>query len=278
MRPLPAAIQLVVTDLDGTVLGRTGEVPPSVSDAVARSVDAGVCVMVATGRTYAAARRHVVALGADGPVICCHGALVHAPDGNVLRRVPMRGDDAVAAVAIGLACGVPVLAFWEDVICTQGFEAFAANPPRVLGLPPGGATPVPDLTLCVAERPPLMIQYLVIGHDVTPEIVRALGPTLTPERIGLAATGLVTLELTAATATKGTALAWVAAHLGIARAGVLAIGDHGNDVAMLEWAAIGLAVENASPAAIAAAYGRAPHVDDAALAWALGRYIGGVAR
>ncbi len=52
---------------------------------------------------------------------------------------------------------------------------------------------------------------------------------------------------------KGEALAGVASYLGFAQADTLAFGDGHNDIEMLKWAGIGVAMANAHPAAKAAA-------------------------
>jgi hydroxymethylpyrimidine pyrophosphatase-like HAD family hydrolase len=80
-------------------------------------------------------------------------------------------------------------------------------------------------------------------------------------------------ELTALGISKGAALATLAARLGIAREQVIAIGDHENDLPMIEWAGLGLAMGNAIPAARAAADAVIPPVDEAGVAWAINRYI-----
>lgn len=48
---------------------------------------------------------------------------------------------------------------------------------------------------------------------------------------------------------KGKAVRWVAEHCGISREQVMAIGNEGSDIPMLQWAGTGIAVENASEAA-----------------------------
>jgi Cof subfamily protein (haloacid dehalogenase superfamily) len=53
--------------------------------------------------------------------------------------------------------------------------------------------------------------------------------------------------------TKASGMAWLVDHLGLDRADSLALGDSVNDVEMLQWAGVGIAMGNASPEAIAAA-------------------------
>ena len=61
------------------------------------------------------------------------------------------------------------------------------------------------------------------------------------------------LQIMHATVSKAQALRVVAAELNVGREHVMAVGDNANDVGMLQWAAVGVAVANAAPSAIAAA-------------------------
>jgi len=72
---------------------------------------------------------------------------------------------------------------------------------------------------------------------------------------------------------KGKGLAWLADHLGIPQASVMAVGDQENDLAMVRWAGIGVAMGNAIPALQRAADWVAPPLDEEGAAAALERFI-----
>ena len=55
------------------------------------------------------------------------------------------------------------------------------------------------------------------------------------------------LEIVNAQVNKGEALRFVAEHFGVKREEVMAIGDSNNDIAMVEYAGLGVAMGNASP-------------------------------
>jgi len=75
------------------------------------------------------------------------------------------------------------------------------------------------------------------------------------EQLGLHAvsSGRHNLEITAPGTTKGSAVRWLCAHLGIDAADAMAFGDSGNDVAMLQAVGMGVAMANASADAKACA-------------------------
>ena len=72
---------------------------------------------------------------------------------------------------------------------------------------------------------------------------------------------------------KAVGLQWLAQHLGVAAADVLAVGDNDNDVEMLRWAGVGVAMGNSSAAALAAADWVTAAVGQDGAALALERYL-----
>jgi len=80
-------------------------------------------------------------------------------------------------------------------------------------------------------------------------------------------------ELTPLHVSKGTALAGLAAQLGLSAEQVMAIGDQENDLPMIRWAGLGLAMGNAIQAVKAVASAVIPPVSQDGVAWAIEHYI-----
>jgi hydroxymethylpyrimidine pyrophosphatase-like HAD family hydrolase len=72
---------------------------------------------------------------------------------------------------------------------------------------------------------------------------------------------------------KAVGLAWLADHLGVKPAEVMAVGDNDNDAEMLRWAGLGVAMADGSPAALRAADATVPPVSQDGAAMALESYI-----
>jgi hydroxymethylpyrimidine pyrophosphatase-like HAD family hydrolase len=80
------------------------------------------------------------------------------------------------------------------------------------------------------------------------------------------------IDITAAAATKGRALAWRAAQLGLAREHVMAVGDNYNDVEMLEFAGTPVVMANAHPDMKSRGWHLTGHHDEAGVARAIERF------
>jgi len=78
---------LIVTDLDGTLLGRDGRVSPRNRAALRAAHDAGWHVAIATGRTWAESHRATDCVAEDALFIGVSGAVLHeAGSGRVLDK------------------------------------------------------------------------------------------------------------------------------------------------------------------------------------------------
>jgi Cof subfamily protein (haloacid dehalogenase superfamily) len=69
-------------DLDGTILDGRGELAPATREAVARLVDAGYVVVLATGRSPSGTRQIHQALGLDNEACCYNGSWIGRLDGQ----------------------------------------------------------------------------------------------------------------------------------------------------------------------------------------------------
>jgi Cof subfamily protein (haloacid dehalogenase superfamily) len=238
--------RLVAIDLDGTLLDTTGAVPPA---NVAALQALPVPYVIVTGRPWRWMAPVLEHLPAEGSAILANGALVvDLATGDVLLSRLLAADDAlICANALRLAvpdCGFAVE--YADVT-PYGYET--EYRPRYLV---EGARNAPIAELL--DRPIAKLLCRSASHDADAlhEVAHAAlqGQPLTLTHSS-GSDGL--LEISAAGADKGSALAAYAAELGVDRADVIAFGDVLNDLPMLIWAGRGVAVANAHPHTRAAA-------------------------
>lgn len=273
MREEGALVQyrLVALDLDGTTIGHDLVIRPAVRAAIAAVRARGVRVTFATGRQFAATVPFAAALGLTDPLICYQGALVRDPtDGATLLHTAMPPAEAGEAAEALLAAGVFAIAYVDERLC------IAERRPELdyyLQFHPEGAEVVvaPDLPALLRATPPTKILFVAEGATVERELGQAahqfgqrLVVTRSHEHFG---------ELTAPGISKGVALAHLAEHLGIAREEVVAIGDQENDLSMIGWAGLGLAMGNAVATVRATAAATLPTVHEDGVAWGLRRYV-----
>ncbi|WP_067180389.1 HAD family hydrolase [Microtetraspora niveoalba] len=234
-------IRWIVTDLDGTLVGRDLAMVPSGRDALRRFMAAGGEVIVATGRMESSARRYTDELGLTGPAILYNGArTVDLASGAVLRSraLPVDAWKSLLDLFDELPEGVYPVAF-------TGGEALAVHD-------------VPELRQ-YAERDGIALRDPGDWAALPPaEITKCMLIGATPVEVDLPGTVVLRseptyLEVLPEGATKGAALRELAASRGVPMEQVAAIGDNPNDLDMIAVAGLGAAVGDGHPDVRAAA-------------------------
>jgi Cof subfamily protein (haloacid dehalogenase superfamily) len=214
---------------------------PRTLAAIAAAREAGIHVIVATGRMFRAVRPYLEQADLRDPVVCYQGAAVVDPgNGTFLLHEPLDLELARRAVAFLDRAGHPPNCYvGDELFVTQQTEYSRAYAEfqdiRV--------TEVGDLLAWLTKAPTKLVS---VG---APDELAALRGPLADE---LGAGAFVTtslpflLEIGNATVSKGTGAAWVAQRLGVSAERAVAFGDGENDVELLEWSGFGVAVENAN--------------------------------
>jgi Cof subfamily protein (haloacid dehalogenase superfamily) len=257
------APRLAAIDVDGTLVDQTNALSPGVREAVRALADAGIAIVVATGRAMPGTVEVVERLGLDdGFAVTSNGAIVvgYHPF-NVLHSVTFDASEAVRRV---LEHVPDALVAVEEV-----GVGYRVNEPFPEGEVSGRIT-VEDVDSLVSE-PVTRVVIRAPEHDAQEfaDVVKGLGLTDTNYYIGYTAW----LDLAPQGVSKASGLEMVCARLDIARADVLAIGDGFNDVEMLEWAGRGVAMGQAPTPVQAIADDVTGTVADDGLAAELRRYL-----
>ena len=249
--------RLAAIDIDDTLVGPDKQVSRENREAIDRLQAAGCRVVLASGREHHSMAIYQQRLGLDDFVVANQGALVmHPGSGEQIWRRPVSPVLAAELLARGRAEGFDVL-----LATDEGFVAGPASPWVVHNFAERDGTlqvHARDLDDEVTRGP---LKVLWFGETAD---VQAFSRTMTSE-LGASAEVVITtahlLEFNAPDATKATGVAAVARHYGIAQADVMAFGDSHNDVPMLRWAGLGVAMPHALPEAHAAADLSAPEAD-----------------
>ncbi len=222
----------------------------------------GVATVLCTGRMFRSARRVAARLGLTaGPVICYQGALVaDLGTGEWRRHMPMGGEVAAEVVRHVAGMGRQINAYIEDKLCVDEVTDWARLYAEHVEV---GIHTVPDLEEEVRRRPPTKL-VLVTAHSDADEILPGLQERWC-ERLYVVRSQPEYIEFADAGVSKSGALEWLCRGLGIARDAVAALGDGMNDVDMLRWAGVGVAVAEAAEPVRAAADIVVPRADVPAL-------------
>lgn len=235
----------IATDLDGTLLRSD----LSVSDRTRRAFDdaeaAGLSIVLATGRPPRWIPPVIDEIGHRGLVVCANGASVYdAEQDRLIERTDI--EPAVAAEMVtDLRASFPDAVFSVEQGMDFGIDRAIRDlrPEFARTLPEGSIGPIESF---LDDPVTKLICRLPRSDDTElPDRVQAI----VGER------GLVThstqpwfLEISHPTVHKAVTVERLLVDRGIAGGEVLAFGDMPNDIELLRWAGLGVAMANASPA------------------------------
>jgi len=224
--------RLVALDIDGTLVDRNGFLPDPVAEAVALVIEAGVPVVLSTGRSWHGTKPVFEELHLPaGPTVCSNGAvIVRYPPQEIVKAItfdprPVIGrveefapGTLIAVEEIGIGYRLNDRFHGEDLtgeLIIEDSEQLSSRPvTRVILRDP---TRSEEEFLALARH---------LGmHGVTYFIGWGSWLDIAPDGVN-----------------KATALAEVAAGFGVPAADILAFGDGRNDIEMLHWAGRGVAM------------------------------------
>jgi hypothetical protein len=276
-------VRLIAIDVDGTLCARGDEVAWAARAAVRRAVDAGVIVLLATGRRYRTTRAVVDALALPIEAVCLGGALRKGPAGTTLDSQPFDAEAAGAAIDAARALGLAVIVQRDGHLHEQRDfivdDQVAGNPPTERYLAAGRAWGSRGDAAAVAQAG----EALVLGALGEPAVLARLAATLSnafPGRFGTVCMPSANqqshyLEIVRPNVHKWHGIAAVAAREGIDAGAVCAIGDERNDVPMLAAAGLAIAMGNAPAEVRAHADWVAPAADAHGVAVAIDAILDG---
>jgi Cof subfamily protein (haloacid dehalogenase superfamily) len=248
---LPA---LIATDVDGTLLDDDEKVSPRTRAAVRAAVDAGVTFVLATGRPPRWISPVVDGLGFAPMAVCANGAVLYDPSTDRIVSARTLSTDVLAQLAEIATRVIPGSGLAVERV---GRSAHDAATPQFVSSPGyEHAWLNPDNTEVSLEdllgTPAVKLLIRKAGAS-SAEMAEALGPHIGLEGDITYSTNNGLIEVVPLGISKATGVAEVAEPLGLTAADVITFGDMPNDVPMLRWAGLGVAMGNAHPAAVEAA-------------------------
>ncbi|MEW6498449.1 MAG: Cof-type HAD-IIB family hydrolase [Cyanobacteriota bacterium] len=268
-------IQLLVLDIDGTIAGRSNEIREPVKQAIRAAQAKGIQVAIATGRMYCSALRFYQDVGSTLPLVAYQGAWIQDPaTDKIHRHLPVSRTTAEQLLDYfeteALRSLLSVHFYINDQLyvreITPETELYAKRAdiqPQAVG----------DLRKVLGSEP---TKILALSDDtqIIDQLLGSLRQQYTPAELYLTKSVATFFEATNPVVNKGTAVRYLAQEmLGLKPHNVMAIGDNFNDLEMLDYAGLGIAMGNAPTEVQAIAQWVAPDVEDDGAAAAIEAFV-----
>ena len=247
--PGPAP-KLVASDVDGTIITSQERILPQVRDVIVRAVQAGTEVALATGRPH----RWIFPVLDQLPIrpvcVTANGAVVYdSANDQVIASHTLAPDTMTEVLDLAKEAfhGVGGVAVACERVGRSAFdpeeEMFVVAPDFLNTWEEQGFGVLPEYEVISEPAVKMLLRHEGLS---APEMFDILAPVLDPDVAHVTFSmneGL--LEVAAPGVTKALGVSTLATMHGIDQSEVIAFGDMPNDIEMLAWAGIGVAMGNA---------------------------------
>lgn len=239
-------IKLLALDMDGTLLNEAKEIPVAHKEAIHKAIDAGVKLVLCTGRPLFGVKPYYeqLDLGKENEfVIVNNGCSTHqTKDWSLVDWRELSKDDIVYLENLAQQSQVQFTLFDEEHYFVLGGKANQTieNDAKLVFTEPT------EISLEEAiSGQHIMFQGMFLGtKDETDDFEERFAEELNQRFSGVRSQPVIYEAMPLGT-TKASALARLAEKLGIQPAEIMAMGDANNDLEMLEFAGLGIAMGNA---------------------------------
>jgi Cof subfamily protein (haloacid dehalogenase superfamily) len=245
---------LIASDVDGTLLDDDEKITARTREAILAAVDAGAQFVLATGRPPRWVQPVVDALGFAPMAVCANGAVIYDPSTDRILSARTLSADALGELAEIASRVIPGAGLAVERVGTSAHDAatpqFVSSPgyEHAWLNPDNTEVSIEDLLSSPAVK--LLIRKAgALSSDMAAELAKHVG--IEGDITFSTNNGLI--EIVPLGISKATGVEELARPLGITAEGVVSFGDMPNDVPMLQWAGLGVAMGNAHPEAVAAA-------------------------
>jgi len=259
--------KLVVLDVDDTLVNIQKDLSDMNRQAIIKAQEKGVLVTLASGRMHQTMERLAGQLQITQPLISCNGALVK-DDKIVLARETVDNEIAKEVIEFFNSRKKTLQLYTEQGLFTKEKCVRTWRLEEAEGLP---CSIIDTASYNVFYKDLLKLLIRLEPEEVEryrKELAQHFG-----DKIIAALSHRVYIEITNKGINKGKAVAILAKHLGIAQSEVMTIGDSPNDMSMLEWAGLGVAMGNASQEVKAVANTTTLAIEEDGVARALEEYV-----
>lgn len=265
-------IKLIAIDIDGTLLNENNELAQPTIDAITTARNKDVKIVLCTGRPLSGVQPYLDKLqisGGDEFAITFNGAMAQTLDGTVMVNHTITYEDFLETEMLSRKLKVNYQIETTDSIYTTNRDT---NP---YGIAESFLVRLPIKFRSPEEIPRDLVMSKAMFVDFPKNITEAnkLIPDKLRKDMYVVQTEPFFIEMMNKQASKGKTLGELATQLNLTKDNVMAIGDQGNDLTMVDYAGFGVAMGNAIDEVKAAAqFITKPNTEDG-VAFAINKYI-----
>lgn len=236
--------KLIAIDMDGTLLKGDKTVSERTKETIKKAKENGKYVVLCSGRPIQGLTKYLHELEMmtdDDYVISFNGALVqYSKDSRIIGKTTLKGRDYKRLYEISQQLGVNIHAFSTKGLITPKKSKYTIRESEITTM---------DIHIVsideVDDNEDIWKVMMIDEGEKLDKVVENLDPSLHEEFTIVRSTPFF-LEFLNTNSNKGTGVSILADSLGIKREEIICVGDADNDRHMIEYAGLGVAVDNAT--------------------------------
>ncbi len=239
--------KLICVDMDGTLLNNKKEVSKRNLETIKKAHEAGVKIVITTGRIFVSANYYGDLIGVKAPIIASNGAYVREKDKNeAIYEEGLEKSQCKTIINLLNKYHIMPQFFTTDTIYTEAIKYSASM--------------YTEANKTVPVNRQVAIKIIDDWEEMLKEdvkIIKAMASDIDKEKIQEAKKEFLKLgefevvssmnnsfEVMKSGVSKGAAVKKICEYYGIDRSETICIGDNENDISMIKFAGLGVAMEN----------------------------------
>lgn len=267
--------KLLATDIDGTLINSKRELTDNTKKAIYEAYDKGCVILPCSGRGPLPLQDITNEIDLDLPLACFNGALViKGKSGEILYEKAIDKEDAILAYNEGVKRNVGVIAWtFDNKLAFNEFNKFTEHYLSMANVAREDVIIIPEHMEIFDERITKVLWQDEV-ENMDDHVAYARNLLKTVDNNAMCATSQpFLLEFTHKDANKAEAIKHVAKAFDIEHKDTIGIGDGLNDIPMIEYAALGVAMKNSHKETLEAADYIAPSNDEDGVAYVINKFM-----
>ncbi len=243
------SIKLIAIDMDGTLLNKNNDLSDRNKDAIRRAKNKGIEIVIATGRVLKSAEYYAKELELSSYIAACNGAIVVDDNSKKIIDKPLSLEKVNEVTNLGLKEDLYFHFYNEDTFFTKTYvkevvDYYNSSTGKFRGQSVS-INLYDDLSEVINNRQ-LNVYKIIFIDESTDKLTDFRNKLSDIKGLALSSSWDNNIEVMESGVSKGLAIKELSEKLGISRREIMAIGDNENDLSMIEFAGLGVAMGNAS--------------------------------
>lgn len=235
--------KMIALDMDGTLLNTEKNISKATYDAIQNAKNKGVKVVLATGRPVKGIHKYLNELDLindDDYAVAFNGAIVQTTKSEkIIAKNLLDIKDAELLYELSKTLNVNIHALTNDACITPKISKYSLVEAEM------NSIPINELDFTNLAKDTTIVKVMFIDEEnILDKAIKKI-PKEFYDKYTVVKSSPYFLEFLNKKVSKGIGVKLLAENLGIDMKDVICVGDHENDIEMIKYAGLGVAMENA---------------------------------